>query len=71
MIKYKQYLVNKKQKLLFALETLDKLTHKVLFITDDEGKLCGTITDGDLRRSIIRKDNNVNCQSLMNTKCII
>jgi len=70
MIEYKRYLVNKNHNLLSALELLEKLTHKVLIIIDNDNKLCGTISDGDLRRSIIRKDNNVNCESLMNSECI-
>jgi len=70
MIEYKKYLVNKNQEVLLALNKLNKLTHKVLIIIDDKGKLVGTITDGDIRRSIIRKDNKVNWESLMNQNCI-
>ena len=63
-------LVNKKKKVLLALNILDKLTHKVLIIIDDKGRLAGTITDGDIRRSIIRKENKLYCESIMNSNCI-
>ena len=70
MIQYKKYLVNKRQKVLLALNILDKLIHKVLIIIDDKGRLAGTITDGDIRRSIIRKENELYCESIMNSNCI-
>ena len=70
MIQYKKYLVNKKEEVISALNVLEKLTHKVLIIIDETGKLAGTITDGDIRRSIIRKENKLYCESLMNSNCI-
>ena len=70
MIQYKKYLVNKREKVILALNILENLTHKVLIIIDEKGKLAGTITDGDIRRSIIRKENKLYCESLMNSNCI-
>ena len=70
MIEYEKYIVNQNKDILEALKILNNLTHKVLFISDDEGKLCGTITDGDLRRWIINKDKKGICKSLMNPNCI-
>ncbi len=70
MINFEKYLVNKNSELMSALNILNNLTHKVLIIVDDNKKLCGTISDGDLRRWVIRKDSKANCESLMNANCI-
>ena len=37
-----------------AMITLDRTAEKVLLIVDDDGKLIGTLTDGDLRRYILK-----------------
>ena len=71
MINYKKYLVNKNTDIISAIKTLDSLTHKVLIIIDNKDKLCGTISDGDLRRWIISKDSKESCESLMNSNCIL
>jgi len=34
--------------------TLDKVAKKILFVTDKNNKLIGTITDGDIRRALIK-----------------
>jgi len=36
-----------------AMKTLDKTAKKCLLVVDDSNKLLGTLTDGDLRRSIL------------------
>ena len=40
-----------------AMESLDKTTDKVLLVVDDEQILLGTLTDGDIRRYILRSGN--------------
>ncbi len=70
MIDHKKYLVNKNTDIIEALKILNLLTHKVLIIVDNENNLCGTISDGDLRRWIISKDKKEKCESLMNPDCI-
>jgi len=37
-----------------ALKKLDKTAEKVLLVIDKKNKLLGTITDGDIRRYIIK-----------------
>jgi dTDP-glucose pyrophosphorylase len=37
-----------------ALQVLNKTAMKVLFVTDDERKLIGSLTDGDIRRAILK-----------------
>ena len=40
-----------------AMETLDKTAEKVLLVVDDKKKLIGTLSDGDVRRYILREQN--------------
>lgn len=37
-----------------ALQILDATAKKILFVVDDSGKLLGTVTDGDIRRGILK-----------------
>ena len=37
-----------------AMKALDKTAEKCLLVTDDDNKLLGTLTDGDLRRGILK-----------------
>ena len=37
-----------------AMKALDKTAEKCLLVTDDNNKLLGTLTDGDLRRGILK-----------------
>ncbi len=36
-----------------AIKKLDEQSIKVMFITDNDGKLCASLTDGDVRRAIL------------------
>jgi len=49
-------IISDKSTLLEALEKLNRLPGNAmtLFITDNEGRLIGTLTDGDIRRSLLR-----------------
>lgn len=40
-----------------AMRELDKTAEKVLLVVDEEGKLLGTLTDGDIRRFILQGHN--------------
>ena len=42
-----------------AMDFLDKTGHKVLLVIDEERKLIGTLTDGDIRRYILEKQELV------------
>lgn len=37
-----------------SIKKLDVTAKKILFVTDDQGKLVGTVTDGDIRRWILK-----------------
>ena len=49
------YLINADQTIEEALRTIDKNGEKSCFIIDHNQKLIGSLTDGDIRRSIFKK----------------
>lgn len=51
-----KYLINQKATIKDALVALDGNTHdwQTLFVVDDEGRMIGTLTDGDIRRGLIK-----------------
>ncbi len=56
MNKIRDYIVKKGEKIEIALRKLNSLPNeKILFVVDDNKKLYGSISDGDIRRSIITK----------------
>ena len=55
MIDYNQHLISVKNKIKDALVRLDLLAKDaILFIVDDNDKLVGSLTDGDIRRGLIK-----------------
>tara|TARA_Y100001958_G_scaffold118822_1_gene85895 strand:- start:14798 stop:15856 length:1059 start_codon:yes stop_codon:yes gene_type:complete len=53
-INYLDHLINKNDSIKYALKKLNKLAaDAILFLVDDNNKLIGSITDGDLRRGFI------------------
>ena len=55
MINYKNHLLKNTKSIKDALMKLDVLAKDaILFITDDLGKLQGSITDGDVRRGLLK-----------------
>ena len=58
MIK-KLHLIKKNKKILDALTKLDKLKVKILFVIDNQNTLLGSLSEGDIRRSLI-KGKNIN-----------
>lgn len=55
-MKIKEFLIDEECTMLEAMELLDKVAKKVLFITK-QGRLIAAITDGDVRRWILKKGN--------------
>ncbi|MDI5920867.1 sugar phosphate nucleotidyltransferase [Halomonas sp. LR5S13] len=50
-------LIDEHRKVLDALHQLEETQLKILFVTDREGRLVGTLTDGDIRRWILGGGN--------------
>jgi len=53
--RYKQVLVNPDRPLREAIKQMDKAALQVLIVVNDEDKLLGVVTDGDVRRTIINE----------------
>ena len=52
---YKKHLIQNGSTIREALESLDRLAkNAILFVTDSHGKLKGSLTDGDVRRGLIK-----------------
>ncbi|MEI6080153.1 MAG: CBS domain-containing protein, partial [bacterium] len=63
-------LIHKDETVKTALKKLDKSAQKVLVVVDSEKHLLGTISDGDIRRYILRGDSlDNNIEGVYNTKC--
>lgn len=69
-MKYSDHIISKDTTLLLALERLNKLSSLdslTLFIIDKGNKLIGTLTDGDIRRSLLNNGSlNDDVQNSMN-----
>ena len=50
----KDIFVNENTSIKEALKKLDKSAEKILLVVDEEKRLLGTLTDGDIRRYIIK-----------------
>ena len=59
---WKKYCINYDTTILDATKKLNQLDQKTLFICKNKFHLIGTVTDGDLRRSII---NGFNAQNMV------
>jgi dTDP-glucose pyrophosphorylase len=64
-----QYLINENALLEEGLSKLDSLGHSVLIVVNDFVKLLGTVTDGDVRRSLLSGGSSITkISSLMNNE---
>lgn len=60
MYNYRQHIIPVDTSLSQALTNLEELIYeKILFVVDKENRLLGSITDGDIRRSLL-KNNSIN-----------
>ena len=69
---FKNHIISKYITIKEALGILDKqgLIANVLFITDENNKLKGSITDGDIRRGLLKEINiNDTVETVMNRQC--
>lgn len=55
MLNFKKLLINQKSSTLDAIKVINSNNHRIGFVIDNKNKLLGSITDGDIRRAIIKK----------------
>jgi dTDP-glucose pyrophosphorylase len=48
-----KYTINRHEKIIEAIKKINSVTILTLFVIDEEGKIVGTLTDGDVRRGFI------------------
>ncbi len=64
-------IISSNSNILDAIKLLDNVKIKLILIVDDKNLFIGTITDGDIRRSLIKSnDLNLLCKDIMNDKPI-
>ena len=63
--------LNSKKTLFDAMKNLEREGSQIVLVVDDEDKLLGTISDGDIRRSLlIGKSLETKVSEVMNKNCI-
>ena len=64
-MKHNLFLISLNTNLRSALEKIDENHHGIIFATNDENKICGVATDGDIRRKLLEgaslEDSIQNC----------
>src|SRR5579871_4382953 len=48
------FIISEDASILEALALIDKTAHGIVFVVEESGKLSGTLTDGDIRRALLR-----------------
>lgn len=72
MEKWKSILLNENLTILKAIEIIDSSSQKIGLVVDETNKLLGTVTDGDIRRGILKGVNlEKPIKSIMNTQPVI
>jgi len=51
----RNYLIKDSDKISEALFKINKYGNRILFVTDKKNQYLGSLTDGDIRRSILKK----------------
>lgn len=69
---WKRIVVNESTTLLETMRIIDETSLQFAVVVDEEGHLLGTVTDGDIRRGILRGEGlEVPISSVMNTSPIV
>ncbi len=69
---FKKHLVFIKDKIKIAVKKLDKLDNKFCLVLGSQGNLLGTITDGDIRRGLLKNYKmNDEIKKIYNKKPIV
>ncbi|MCU0652590.1 MAG: sugar phosphate nucleotidyltransferase, partial [Candidatus Omnitrophica bacterium] len=71
MGRFRKTLISPSSTIKQAMKQMDVMSEKTLLVVDDQGKLLGTITDGDVRRWILKgRSITENVSHIMNSKPI-
>ena len=71
MLSWKKIILKINSDIANAIRVMDSEALKLIMVSDSQGKLIGTITDGDIRRALIKKYSmNTKIDKIMNNKPI-
>ena len=63
--------LKKEDSLLDAVKAIEESPYRAVVVIDEDGTLLGTLTDGDIRRSLLNKgDLNIKLENVMNKEPI-
>ncbi len=62
----RKLIINESKSLEKALKMIQKNNQKILFVTNRENKLIGSLTDGDVRRALIKNIKVKKISDIMN-----
>jgi dTDP-glucose pyrophosphorylase len=54
VVDWRKVILNQADTMQLAIETLNSESSRIIMVVDDEGRLAGTVTDGDIRRALVR-----------------
>ena len=57
MANFKKLIINENSSILDAIKVIDSTIYRTCFVVNNQNKLIGSVTDGDIRRSLIKKIN--------------
>ena len=67
----KKFLINQKESILSALKKIELNKNGIIIAHDDDNKVIGVATDGDIRRKLLKKVNiNDSISTCLNKKFI-
>ena len=58
-----QFLIGPETPIIDAMSSLDKLDEKILYVVSKDNVLLGAVTDGDIRRYILKKQSDFESSS--------
>ena len=62
----KKFILSQDSSILEVMEVINTNKPKIALLVEENGKLAGTITDGDIRRALSKKELNTNASEIMN-----
>ena len=57
MVNFKKLIIDENTSILDAIKIIDNSIYRTCFVVNNHNKLIGSITDGDIRRGLLKKIN--------------
>ena len=56
MVNFKKLIIDENTSILDAIKIIDNSIYRTCFVVNNHNKLIGSITDGDIRRGLLKKN---------------